>query len=120
MLTNLKQLRICRGMSQKQLACEVGVSQQSINKYENHNIEPDIATLIRIADIFHTSVDYLVGHDDLTVETNVLQLTLEETILLRRYRRLNDRQRKSIELVIENYLEEQGENNKYNHMEKQL
>lgn len=106
---NLKQLRTSHGISQKQLASEVGVSQQSINKYENHNIEPDIATLIRIADYFHTSVDYLVGRLDLPADPEIrqtCQLTTEEASLLGRYRRLNGKQRQSIALVVENYLGE--------------
>lgn len=60
MLKNLRLLREEKGMSQKQLADCIGVSQQSINKYENHNVEPDIGALIRIADCFSTSVDYIV------------------------------------------------------------
>ena len=108
MLTNLKQLRMNHGISQKQLAHEVGVCQQSINKYENHNIEPDITTLIRIADFFHTSVDYLVGHYDSPPESEKLhfyEMTQSEIVLLSRYRRLNSKQKRSIELVIENYLD---------------
>ena len=58
MIQNLKSLRTSKGISQQQLADIIGVSQQSINKYENHNVEPDIATLIRIADFFQTSVDF--------------------------------------------------------------
>lgn len=58
---NLKKLRKLFGVSQQQLADVIGVSQQSINKYENHNIEPDIETLIAMADYFNTSVDYLIG-----------------------------------------------------------
>ena len=61
MLDNLKLLRSASGISQKTLADSIGISQQSVNKYENHNIEPDIATLSRIADYFHVSIDYLVG-----------------------------------------------------------
>ena len=49
MIKNLKELRIQKGISQQKLADVIGISQQSINKYENHNIEPDIATLILIA-----------------------------------------------------------------------
>ena len=63
MLENLKRLRELSGTTQRQLAEAIGVSQQSVNKYENHNIEPDIETLIRIADYFqHTSVDCVIGH----------------------------------------------------------
>ncbi|HIU69449.1 MAG TPA: helix-turn-helix transcriptional regulator [Candidatus Scubalenecus merdavium] len=61
MVKNLKKLRKLFGVSQQQLADVLGVSQQSINKYENHNVEPDIETLIAMADYFDTSVDYLVG-----------------------------------------------------------
>ena len=62
MVKNLKYLRTRYGISQQQLAEIAGVSQQSVNKYENHNIEPDIRTLTAFADFFHTSVDFLIGH----------------------------------------------------------
>lgn len=65
MLKNLKKLRAEAGISQARLAEAIGVSQQAINKYENHNIEPDIETLVQIADYFNTSVDYLVSHTDI-------------------------------------------------------
>ena len=108
MLRNLKRLRQRSGVSQKQLAAAVGVSQQSINKYENHNIEPDIATLVRIADFFNTSVDYLVGrHSTESQEEPLLtvQLTLEESRFLQGYRLLSPRQKTSLDMVLENYLE---------------
>lgn len=64
MVENLKKLRKKHKISQKQLADVIGVSQQSINKYENHNIEPDIDTLKALANYFNTSIDYLVGYSD--------------------------------------------------------
>lgn len=64
MIKNLKKLRNQYGISQQQLANAVGVSQQSINKYENHKSEPDIETLKAIAVFFNTSIDYLVGFDE--------------------------------------------------------
>ena len=60
----MKKLRIKHKISQKQLADVIGVSQQSINKYENHNIEPDIDTLKSLANYFNTSIDYLVGYSN--------------------------------------------------------
>ncbi len=56
MLENLKRLRELSGTTQRQLAEAIGVSQQSLNKYDKHIIERDIETLIRIADYFNTSV----------------------------------------------------------------
>ena len=52
MLKNLKLLREEAGLSQKQLGDRIGVSQQSINKYENHATEPDIATLKSLPTVF--------------------------------------------------------------------
>lgn len=104
MLENLKLLRSAAGISQKALAEAIGISQQSINKYENHNIEPDIATLSRIADYFHVSIDYLVGR------TNCPQLPtsegddrLEEDLLLCRYRALSEKQKKAVQTVLDSY-----------------
>lgn len=56
MLPNLKLLRKEYGISQQVLADMMGVSQQSINQYENHSIEPDIALLTQMADYFNTSM----------------------------------------------------------------
>ena len=48
-------------ITQQRLATAGRVSQQSINKYESHSLEPDIHPLNVIADFFHTYVDYLIG-----------------------------------------------------------
>ena len=70
MLPNLKLLRKEYHISQQALADAIQVSQPSINKYENHNIEPEIAVLKRMADYFNTSIDFIVGHTtDLTIRT---------------------------------------------------
>ena len=63
MVKNLKKLRIKKGVSQRELAKVEMVSQQRINKYENHDVEPDIGTLIKMADYFNVSLDYLVGRE---------------------------------------------------------
>lgn len=73
MVANLKKLRNEYNVSQQQLADVIGVSQQSINKYENHNIEPDIDTLKKMADFFNTSIDYLVGYETNKTEFNHTQ-----------------------------------------------
>ena len=61
-MDKLVQLRHEYNMSQAALAEKCHLSQQAIWKYENHISEPDIETLKRLADIFHTSIDYLVDH----------------------------------------------------------
>ena len=106
MLENLRLLRDTSGISQKQLADAIGVSQQSINKYENHNIEPDIETLIRIADFFDTSVDYLIGHSTIRRKIEAVtayDLNAEESHIIDKYRKLSRKQRNCVVTVIESY-----------------
>ena len=107
MLKNLKRLREIASISQKALAEAVGVSQQSINKYENHNIEPDIETLKRIADYFDTSIDYLVGHTQINrkiEEVSPYDLTTEESQHMDKYRKLDVQQRRCVNMVIDTCL----------------
>ena len=106
MIRNLRLLRESHGVSQQKLADAVGLTQQSINKYENHKIEPDIATLILIADFFHTSVDFLIGHSEAQAESEgvpVFKLNADEIRLVNQYRQLSHKEKDSIHLVMENY-----------------
>lgn len=60
----LKQLRTERGISQVRLAMELSVSQHTISRYETGEREADYVMLIRIADFFDVSVDYLLERTD--------------------------------------------------------
>ena len=108
MLTNLKKLREDASISQKAVADAIGVSQQSVNKYENHNIEPDIETLIRIADFFETSVDYLIGHTTVRrkiEEVHVFELNDRESKVMEQYRSLTSKQKACVDVVMDSYSE---------------
>jgi len=50
-------------MTQKELAERVGVSRQTMNAIENCRHAPTVAVAIRIADVFHVSVDQLFDLD---------------------------------------------------------
>lgn len=56
----LKQLRHQRGISQLKLAMDLGMNQNSISRYESGEREADYQTLIRLADYFNVSIDYLL------------------------------------------------------------
>lgn len=60
----LKELRRKHHLSQVRLAIELELSQNSISRYENGEREADYRTLIRIADYFDISVDYLLGRTE--------------------------------------------------------
>lgn len=60
----LKELRIEKGLSQRRLGEIFGVCNQSVSFWETGSREPDIDTLIRLADFFDVSVDYLIGRKE--------------------------------------------------------
>lgn len=55
----LKSLRREKNISQKNLAAKLGFNYTTISNYESGRNEPNISTLIRIADIFDVSLDEL-------------------------------------------------------------
>lgn len=59
----LKELRKNRKISQLKLAMDLNMNQNTISRYENMEREADYETLIKIADYFHVTLDYLLGRD---------------------------------------------------------
>lgn len=57
----IRELRNIRGISQIQLANKLGVTKQSVSNWENDNILPSIEMLVKIANFFEVSTDYLLG-----------------------------------------------------------
>ncbi len=58
--TKIKKLRLERNMTQSQLAERLGISKAMISAYETDIRFPSHDILIRLARIFHVSVDYLL------------------------------------------------------------
>jgi transcriptional regulator with XRE-family HTH domain len=67
----IKSLRLKSGMTQEQLANRIGVSAQSISKWENGISMPDISLLPFIAEVFGVSIDDLF---DLTVDEKLKRI----------------------------------------------
>ena len=60
----LKELRKKHKISQLKLAMDLNMNQNSISRYENVEREADYSTLIRFADYFNVSIDYLLERTD--------------------------------------------------------
>ena len=60
----LRKLRKMKKISQLKLALDLNMNQNSISRYENGEREADYKTLIRFADYFNVSLDYLLGRSD--------------------------------------------------------
>lgn len=61
--SNLKYLRLQKGLSQEQLAESLGITRSRLGAYEENRNEPSIDLLITISDYFHVAVDALVRGD---------------------------------------------------------
>lgn len=58
-MENLKLLRKKNNVTQKELAQILNIKQSTYSGYETNNSEPDLATLIKLANYFNVSLDYL-------------------------------------------------------------
>ena len=61
---NIIELRKINNLTQKQVATHLGISQPSYIRYENGKSEPSLANLVKLADLFDVSIDYLCGRKD--------------------------------------------------------
>lgn len=59
---NIRELRIKKGLTQEQLAYHLGVSSQTVSRWENGTTYPDIVMLPILADYFGISIDTLMGY----------------------------------------------------------
>ena len=57
----IRDLREDNDMSQTQMAKLLNCSQQTYSRYENHTTEIPLESLIKLAEYYGTSVDYLLG-----------------------------------------------------------
>lgn len=60
----LQKLRKEAGLSQEELACQLGVSRQAISKWERDSGYPETDKILRMGKMFHVSLDYLLGDDE--------------------------------------------------------
>ena len=101
----LKNLRLEAGYTQSALAKQLEIGQSTIVGYEKLEREPTITNLIRYANFFKVSIDFLVGlEDDLGVRTAAPSsdtYTADERQLIEKYRVLNPHCKKLINNTID-------------------
>ena len=64
-ITRLKELREERGLSQAQLAKEIGVNHRSISNWEVGAREPDIKNIKKLCKFFGITAGYLIGLEEI-------------------------------------------------------
>ena len=97
----LKELREERHLTQNDIAKEIKTSQTNIGRWEKELNEPAASFLIRLADFFQCSIDYLLGREDdlgnITIHTEKpAPLPQDEQELLNIYQALSPAHRSQI------------------------
>ena len=91
-MERIAKLRKEKKLNQVGLAMKLNVSQKMISAYESGHHQPSIDTLIRMARIFGTSVDYIIGNSDIKAPVESFSkegLTGKEIELLGIFKSLN-------------------------------
>lgn len=78
----IRLLRSAIGLSQVEFSQRMGVTKQCVSNWENDNVLPSIEMLVKLADFFHVSTDYLLGREN-THTLDVSRLTEEQCAHLR-------------------------------------
>lgn len=82
----IKELRNFEKKSSEDIANLLGITVQAYYKYENGKAEPSIDNLIKLANYYNVSIDYLVGRD---FNNEFGYMSEEEQGLVREFRKLN-------------------------------
>ena len=82
-MNNLKNLRKAKGLTQKEVAQFIGISQNNYSYWENGKVKIDNASLQKLADFFGVSIDNLLGRE---VKTNLTTQPNPTLIVPEKYR----------------------------------
>ena len=106
----MDRLRFCReqkGMSQKQVALEIGVKAPTVSQWESGIKKPSRDNLAKLADLFGVTADYLMEREESIDSDSTLSYSFEEITLISLYRKLNRENKKSIQKNIRFLLDDQ-------------
>lgn len=95
----LKEYRQKNNLSQKELSKSLGIPQTTLFNYEQGVCDPNVDTLIKLADFYHITIDELVGRP--TSLINRLVLTDRERLLIDKILSMNDKQQELTQFYID-------------------
>ena len=109
-MRNFKESRQFAGYSQAKLAAALHVSQQSLSDYENGKTNPDLETLVKMAEILNVSVDYLLGRTDdlgtpIGISPSSFSTSPSEQELILKFRKISPESQETILRVLETALQ---------------
>lgn len=66
----IRSLREDMDLRQIDVAEATGIDQKTLSNYETGKTNPDSYSIIKLAEFFHVTTDYLLGYADLNIKTN--------------------------------------------------
>lgn len=82
--TVLKELRLKSGMTQQELATKLGVTKSVVSYYELAERTPSPEILLKLANLFHVSTDFLLGREKIEHDSvNLSGLDEKDKTLIR-------------------------------------
>ena len=75
----LLEARKNKGLSQEDLAGQLGTKGPAIGRYERDEMKPSIDVAAKIANILDVSLDWLVGHTDMELDSKMVERIQEVT-----------------------------------------
>lgn len=106
-MNNMKKIRELLQLTQVKVANDLKLSRQVYNFYENGKRNPDMQTLIKIADYYGVSIDYLLGRTNVIKPENI-----DENDLLAKLNTADSETKASVEQFLNYLLYEKERKNK--------
>ena len=103
-MNRIRDLRLERGMKQPDLAEKLNCTAMTISRYERGEADPDVATILRLCEIFGCTADYLLGRSPLPSP----DLDPEEEALLLAYRAATPEIRSIVDHALLPYQDDAG------------
>ena len=102
----LKQLRMKQGLTSEELCSKIGIKGGSYRNYERNDRKPDYDTLVKLADFYGVTTDYLLGREpapDDPVETlsRELKLNLYEKAIVTAYLSMDTKSRTDLVKMVQ-------------------
>lgn len=106
-MKRLYELREKANLKQTELAEKVELKSGAISKYEKGLTQPNMDTLIKFAELFHVSTDYLLGISSIPNPYTTENFTPKEVDIILRFRRLSKENQIRIDERINTMLDNQ-------------
>lgn len=103
----LKDLKEDKDLKQREVAEIIGVAENHYGKYERGEVDITFGRVIKLAEYYDVSLDYIAGRTNDKGGLHCNYIEPEEKELLRCWKQLNSKQKRSVMEILDNYIEKE-------------